>query len=179
MLYKVYSIACSMLYSGMYKLTSVSSPLGFFLDTLWHCAKLKIWGVSPEVRSDEAEDVARCFVSAAVSVEMLLCCADGMANDQSTWMFERSSCKPNAEGAFSILAKGQEVDGCATQMVERVCVCACACACPVICCVLWPGRRAAWWPRAVHHSVMKGQVEAGANLRAYLLGGFEFAAFTL
>ena len=27
----------------------------------------------------------------------------------------------------------------------------------------------------MYHSVMNGQVEAGANLRAYLLGGFEFA----
>jgi len=124
--------------------------------------------------------VARCFVSAAVSVEMLLCCTDGMANDQSTWMFERRACEPNAEGAFSILAKGQEVDGCATQMMERVCVCMCACvrlSCHLLC--LMAGAGAAWWPRAVHHSVMKGQVEAGANLRAYLLGGFEFAAFTL
>jgi len=32
--------------------------------------------------------------------------------------------------------------------------------------------------RAVYHSVSNGQIEAGANLRAYLLGGFEFAAFT-
>jgi hypothetical protein len=41
------------------------------------------------------------------------------------------------------------------------------------------GAGAAWWPRAVYHGVMHGQVEAGVNLRAYLLGGFEFAAFTL
>ena len=48
-------------------------------------------------------------------------------HDLSTWMFERSACKPDAEGAFSVLAKRQEVDGCATQMVERVCVCVCVC----------------------------------------------------
>lgn len=56
-------------------------------------------------------------------------------------------------------------------------VCACVCACPVSCVcaralvlsvvVLWPGRGAAWWPRAVHHSVMHGQVDSGVNLRAY------------
>jgi hypothetical protein len=55
----------------------------------------------------------------------------------------------------------------------------CVCAFPVSCFVLWPGREAAWWPRDVHHSVMHGQVEAGVNLLAYLLGKFEFAAFTV
>jgi len=54
-------------------------------------------------------------------------------------MFERSAYKPNAEGAFSVLAKRQEVDGCATQMVERVCVRACVRA-PVLAVVVSYGR---------------------------------------
>ena len=52
---------------------NVQTHIRVFLDTLWHCTKLKICGVRPEVKSDEAEEVARCFVSATVDIEMLLC----------------------------------------------------------------------------------------------------------
>ena len=64
----------------------------------------------------------------------------GHGHDQSTCVFERSAYKPNAEGAFSILAKGEEVDGCVTKMVEHVCVCACVRALVLSFVVLWPGR---------------------------------------